>query len=68
MNDATTPQQQATSPHRTQLLDTKLEVVVIPVSDVDRSKRFYERLGWRVDAAQRVARDGAGTDRSRKLR
>jgi catechol 2,3-dioxygenase-like lactoylglutathione lyase family enzyme len=31
-------------------VDTKLEVVVIPVSDVDRAKEFYERLGWRVDA------------------
>ena len=30
--------------------DMKLEVVVIPVSDVDRAKRFYEGLGWRVDA------------------
>jgi catechol 2,3-dioxygenase-like lactoylglutathione lyase family enzyme len=28
----------------------KLEVVVIPVSDVDRSKEFYGRLGWRLDA------------------
>jgi catechol 2,3-dioxygenase-like lactoylglutathione lyase family enzyme len=27
----------------------KLEIHVIPVSDVDRSKRFYERLGWRLD-------------------
>jgi catechol 2,3-dioxygenase-like lactoylglutathione lyase family enzyme len=27
----------------------KLEVDIIPVSDVDRSKRFYERLGWRLD-------------------
>jgi catechol 2,3-dioxygenase-like lactoylglutathione lyase family enzyme len=27
-----------------------LEAVVIPVSDVDRSKEFYERLGWRLDA------------------
>ena len=27
----------------------KLEVDVIPVSDVDRSKKFYERLGWRLD-------------------
>jgi catechol 2,3-dioxygenase-like lactoylglutathione lyase family enzyme len=27
----------------------KLEVVAIPVSDVDRAKRFYERLGWRLD-------------------
>jgi catechol 2,3-dioxygenase-like lactoylglutathione lyase family enzyme len=31
-------------------IDAKLEVVVIPVSDVDRSKRFYGRLGWRLDA------------------
>lgn len=31
-------------------VDLKLEVVVIPVSDVDRSKAFYERLGWRLDA------------------
>lgn len=30
--------------------DTRLEAVVIPVSDVDRSKRFYEGLGWRLDA------------------
>jgi catechol 2,3-dioxygenase-like lactoylglutathione lyase family enzyme len=32
------------------MVDEKLEVVVIPVSDVDRSKRFYESLGWRLDA------------------
>lgn len=31
-------------------IDTKLEVVVIPVSDVERAKRFYESLGWRLDA------------------
>lgn len=35
---------------RTQPVDTKLEVVVIPVSDVDRAKRFYDGLGWRLDA------------------
>ena len=28
----------------------KLEVVVIPVSDLDRAKRFYDDLGWRLDA------------------
>ncbi|MGO8352423.1 hypothetical protein ACC790_38675, partial [Rhizobium johnstonii] len=33
-----------------QPVDTKLEVVVIPVSDVDRAKRFYDGLGWRLDA------------------
>lgn len=31
-------------------VDMKLEVVVIPVSDVDRAKRFYANLGWRLDA------------------
>jgi len=31
-------------------VDLKLEVVVIPVSDVDRAKRFYGSLGWRLDA------------------
>ena len=30
--------------------DLKLEVVVIPVSEVDRAKDFYESLGWRLDA------------------
>src|SRR5437868_14716488 len=38
-NDATTAR-----------VDTKLEIVVIPVSDVDRAKEFYARLGWRLDA------------------
>ena len=31
-------------------VDLKLEVVVIPVSDVERAKRFYGGLGWRLDA------------------
>ena len=31
-------------------MDMKLEAVVIPVSDVDRAKEFYGRLGWRLDA------------------
>ena len=30
-------------------MNLKLEVVLIPVSDVDRSKAFYEKLGWRLD-------------------
>lgn len=32
------------------MVDMKLEVVVIPVADVDRAKRFYANLGWRLDA------------------
>ena len=31
-------------------VDMRLEVVVIPVADVDRAKAFYESLGWRLDA------------------
>lgn len=31
-------------------VDLKLEVVTIPVTDVDRAKRFYQDLGWRLDA------------------
>ncbi len=31
-------------------IDMKLEIVVIPVSDVDRAKQFYASLGWRLDA------------------
>src|SRR5260370_702035 len=34
---------------RAGMIDMKLEVVVIPVSDVDRAKRFYGDLGWRLD-------------------
>jgi catechol 2,3-dioxygenase-like lactoylglutathione lyase family enzyme len=35
---------------QTESVDMKLEVVIIPVSDVDRAKAFYEKLGWRLDA------------------
>jgi catechol 2,3-dioxygenase-like lactoylglutathione lyase family enzyme len=31
-------------------VDLKLEAVIIPVSDVDRAKEFYKKLGWRLDA------------------
>jgi catechol 2,3-dioxygenase-like lactoylglutathione lyase family enzyme len=39
-----------TSTMITGLVDLKLEAVVVPVADVDRSKAFYEGLGWRLDA------------------
>jgi catechol 2,3-dioxygenase-like lactoylglutathione lyase family enzyme len=32
------------------MIDMQLEVDIIPVSDVDRSKQFYQSLGWRLDA------------------
>src|SRR5215470_15258276 len=38
-------------------VDFKLEVVVIPVADVDRAKRFYGGLGWRVDADLAIGPD-----------
>ena len=31
------------------VVDQKLEVVIIAVTDVDRAKEFYQRLGWRLD-------------------
>jgi catechol 2,3-dioxygenase-like lactoylglutathione lyase family enzyme len=36
--------------HEAELVDMKLEAIVLPVSDVDRAKAFYEQLGWRLDA------------------
>ncbi|MDA9405857.1 VOC family protein [Bradyrhizobium sp. CCBAU 45384] len=49
---ATTAARTTTAP----AIDMKLELVVIPVSDVDRAKAFYAKLGWRIDA------DFAGSD------
>jgi catechol 2,3-dioxygenase-like lactoylglutathione lyase family enzyme len=40
----------ATETLKTRPVDLKLEVIVIPVSDVDRAKSFYGNLGWRLDA------------------
>jgi len=41
---------EATSEVKAAPVDLKFEIVVIPVSDVDRAKEFYARLGWRLDA------------------
>ena len=38
-------------------IDMKLEVVVIPVSDVERSKEFYERIGWRLNIDRSAGED-----------
>jgi catechol 2,3-dioxygenase-like lactoylglutathione lyase family enzyme len=38
-------------------IDMKLEVVTVPVSDVERAKRFYQSLGWRLDADFTVGED-----------
>jgi catechol 2,3-dioxygenase-like lactoylglutathione lyase family enzyme len=47
---STTEHTPATQVTETQSLDMKLEVVVVPVADVDRAKRFYASIGWRLDA------------------
>ena len=41
-------------------VDMKLEVVIIPVADVDRAKNFYARLGWRLDGDFTAGNDWRG--------
>src|SRR5690242_10581943 len=50
MTSADVSSRRATETPRPGTVDMALEVVTIPVSDVDRAKRFYEGLGWRLDA------------------
>ena len=50
MSTTAAPNKEATGKPGVGKVDLKLEVVTIPVSDVDRAKRFYESLGWRLDA------------------
>jgi len=50
MSSTQTGSEQASQIPRAGTVDMKLEVVVLPVSDVDRAKRFYGGLGWRLDA------------------
>ena len=50
MTTTATPRQDVNSDASVGTVDLKLEVVTIPVSDVDRAKTFYESLGWRLDA------------------
>ena len=50
MNSTQMRSENATQNPKDAMVDLKLEVVVLPVSDVDRAKRFYQRLGWRLDA------------------
>jgi catechol 2,3-dioxygenase-like lactoylglutathione lyase family enzyme len=50
MSGTQTVSETATGTSRAPTFDMKLEIVVIPVSDVDRAKRFYGGLGWRLDA------------------
>jgi predicted enzyme related to lactoylglutathione lyase len=50
MSAAVTPNHDAPADARVGPRDLKLEVVTIPVSDIDRAKEFYGGLGWRLDA------------------
>jgi len=50
MSDTLVRSEPAIQSSKTQTIDMKLEVVVLPVADTDRSKSFYGGLGWRLDA------------------
>ena len=50
MSGTATSEQTAGAKPMVQGVDMRLEVVVLPVADVDRSKDFYAKLGWRMDA------------------
>ena len=50
MKSTRTQSEQAAKAPSASIVDTKLEVVILPVSDVDRAKGFYMSLGWRLDA------------------
>jgi catechol 2,3-dioxygenase-like lactoylglutathione lyase family enzyme len=50
MNSTQTIHEQGARTPTPAIVDLKVEVVILPVTDVDRAKRFYENLGWRVDA------------------
>ena len=49
MSSTQTSPEHATQTPAAATVDLKLEVVVLPVSDVERAKRFYASLGWRLD-------------------
>ena len=49
MSSTQVSNEQATQIPTAATVDLKFEVVVIPVADVDRAKRFYGSLGWRLD-------------------
>ena len=50
MNSTQVRSETAIETPRARTVDMKVEVVVIPVADADRAKRFYGNLGWRLDA------------------
>jgi catechol 2,3-dioxygenase-like lactoylglutathione lyase family enzyme len=50
MSNTTLSDETATETPKARMIDMKLEVAVLPVADIDRAKRFYGGLGWRLDA------------------
>ena len=50
MSNAATSEALATPQQQARTVDMRLEVVVVPVSDVERAKQFYLGMGWRLDA------------------
>jgi catechol 2,3-dioxygenase-like lactoylglutathione lyase family enzyme len=59
MSTTAVPSKDATTDGRVGQVDMKLEVITIPVSDIDRAKEFYEKLGWRLDADFKDGRERA---------
>jgi catechol 2,3-dioxygenase-like lactoylglutathione lyase family enzyme len=57
MSRAETSKPDSVAPSTASTLAMKLEVVVLPVSDPERAKRFYSSLGWRLDADFTVGAD-----------
>jgi catechol 2,3-dioxygenase-like lactoylglutathione lyase family enzyme len=57
MSTQTIPSHDKTSDASVARVDMKFEIVVIPVSDVDRAKKFYQSLGWRLDAEYDSGKD-----------
>ena len=55
MSSIETSREHAT--RNTPTVDLKLEVVAIPVADIDRAKAFYAKLGWTFDADFMVGKD-----------
>src|SRR6267143_3301762 len=56
MSSKPVPTKDTSSDAKAGTVDMKFEIVVLPVSDVERAKQFYAKLGWRLDA------DFAGPD------
>jgi catechol 2,3-dioxygenase-like lactoylglutathione lyase family enzyme len=50
MSSVDVSSERANEAHEAEVADMKLEIVVLPVSDIDRAKQFYEGIGWRLDA------------------